>query len=224
MIGLLLAGLLSLFNTNAMADTLEDGRYWLNLFMQGKLAGEQWYWSMDTHARWRNEGQHFDTLILRPAVFYKLDPKTSLWLGYDTVNNHPDGRPSFRENRLWQQFTYQFDPIGDINILSRSRLEQRDREDFSEVAHRWRQMLRITGPSGLHPQLSWVVYDELFVQLNTTAWVTRKGIDQNRLFLGVNWKWDAQMNGDIGYMNQYVNSRNLDQENHILMTTLRLNF
>ena len=53
----------------AVADTEEDGRYWFSLYTQGKLPAENFYWSMDTHPRWREEGQHFDQLILRPSVF-----------------------------------------------------------------------------------------------------------------------------------------------------------
>lgn len=215
---------LALLVSQAVADTEEDGRYWFNVYMQGQLYGENLYWSMDTHPRWRNEGEHFDTLILRPAVFYKLTPKASIWLGYDTIIQHPSSKAAFEENRLWEQFTYQFDPVGDVTVTSRSRLEQRDREDFSEIAHRWRQMLRVVGPTGVHPQLSWVVWDELFVQLNATDWVVKRGVDQNRLFLGANWKFDTQMNAEFGYLNQYVNGRTFDQENHVLLTTLRINF
>ncbi len=206
------------------ADTEEDGRYWFSVYLQGKLPVEQLYWSMDTHPRWREEGQHFDQLILRPALFYKLDAQRSIWLGYDTVINHPAGQSAFRENRLWEQFQMQFDEVASITFTSRTRLEQRRREDVSEIGHRLRQMVRAVTPSGVHPKLSWLVYDELFVNLNETDWGVRRGIDQNRLFLGVNWKFSDQSNVDVGYLNQFINTRTVDRENHVLMTTLRFNF
>jgi hypothetical protein len=53
----------------ARANTDEDGRYWLSMYAQGKLPVENVYWSMDVHPRWREEGEQFDQLILRPAVF-----------------------------------------------------------------------------------------------------------------------------------------------------------
>lgn len=208
----------------AMADVEEDGRYWLNIYAQGKLPVENLYWSMDTHPRWRDEGKHFDTLILRPAIFYKVTPKASVWLGYDTVINHPAGASSYKENRLWQQFLYQFDPVANVSWSSRSRLENRDREDFSEHAYRWRQMVRASMPSTLNPHLSWVVYDELFINFNDTNWGVRKGFDQNRLFLGINWKFSDFSNADIGYLNQYINTKTVDRENHVLMTAIRFNF
>lgn len=214
----------ALVSQASRAEVEEDGRYWLNIYAQGKLPVENLYWSMDTHPRWRDEGEHFDTLILRPSIFYKLNSKASIWLGYDTVRNHPASASAYRENRLWEQFSYQFDTIGDVAISSRSRLEHRDREDFSKIAYRWRQMFRVSKPSSMDPHLSWVVYDELFINFNDTDWGVRKGFDQNRLFLGVNWKFSDFSNVDVGYMNQYVNTRTIDRDNHILMTAVRFNF
>lgn len=206
------------------ADTEEDGRFWLSLYTQGKLPAENFFWSMDTHPRWREEGRHFDQLILRPSVFYKLNPKASVWLGYDTIINHPASQGTHKEKRLWQQFQYQFDEVANVSFLSRTRVEQRRREDFQDVGHRVRQMVRASTPSKIHPHLSWVVFDELFVNLNQTEWGVRRGIDQNRLFLGVNWKFSDFSNVDIGYLNQFVHSRRIDRESHVLMSTFRFNF
>ncbi|MCC4585772.1 DUF2490 domain-containing protein [Xanthomonas melonis] len=208
----------------AHASTEEDGRYWLSIYAQGKLPVENLYWSMDIHPRWREEGEQFDQLILRPAVFYRLNPKASVWMGYDTIISHPAGQPSNRENRWWGQFQYQFDPVANISITSRTRLEQRHREDFSDEGYRVRQMIRATRPSSLAPQLSWVVFDEVFVNLDQTSWGARRGLDQNRLFVGINWKFNAISNVDVGYLNQFVNTRAVDRENHVLMTTFRFNF
>ncbi|WP_232410974.1 DUF2490 domain-containing protein [Methylophilus sp. 5] len=210
--------------SQAVADTEEDGRYWFSLYTQGKLPADNFYWSMDTHPRWRNEGQHFDQLILRPSVFYKFNPKTSVWLGYDTIISHPPSQSSQRENRLWQQFQYQFDEVASVTLTSRTRLEQRRREDFQDVGHRLRQMVRVTTPLPVHPKLSLVMFDELFVNLNQTEWGAQRGIDQNRFFIGANWKFSDFSNVETGYLHQFINTRTVDRENHVLMTTVRFNF
>ncbi len=219
---LILATLISC--KNAIAETIEDGRYWFSLYTQGPLPKENFYWSLDIHPRWREEGRHFDTLILRPSLIYKITPKTSIWTGYDTINNHPAGQSSFQENRLWEQVMHQFEPFGALTLTVRTRFEQRDREDYSDIAHRLRQMVRATTPSSLHQQLSWVVWDELFINLNQTDWGVMRGTDQNRLFLGANWKFDELSNLEVGYINQYVNGKTIDRENHILSSTIRFNF
>ena len=185
---------------------------------------ENFYWSLDIHPRWREEGRNFDTLILRPSLIYKITPKTSIWTGYDTINNHPAGQSSFQENRLWEQVMHQFEPFGALTLTVRTRFEQRDREDYSDIAHRLRQMVRATTPSSLHQQLSWVIWDELFINLNQTDWGVMRGTDQNRLFLGANWKFDELSNLEVGYINQYVNGKTIDRENHILSSTIRFNF
>lgn len=219
---LILATLISC--KNAIAETIEDGRYWFSLYTQGPLPKENFYWSLDIHPRWREEGRHFDTLILRPSLIYKITPKTSIWTGYDTINNHPAGQSSFQENRLWEQVMHQFEPFGALTLTVRTRFEQRDREDYSDIAHRLRQMVRATTPSNLHQQLSWVVWDELFINLNQTDWGVMRGTDQNRLFLGANWKFDELSNLEVGYINQYVNGKTIDRENHIISSTIRFNF
>ncbi len=219
---LILATLISC--KNAIAETIEDGRYWFSLYTQGPLPKENFYWSLDIHPRWREEGRHFDTLILRPSLFYKISPKTSVWLGYDTIKNHPQSQASFQENRLWEQVMHQFEPFSGLTLTVRTRFEQRDREDYSDIAHRLRQMVRATTPSSIHQQLSWVVWDELFINLNQTDWGVMRGTDQNRLFLGANWKFDDLSNLEVGYINQYVNGKTIDRENHILSSTIRFNF
>lgn len=85
-------------------------------------------------------------------------------------------------------------------------------------------MIRAVRPSSLSPQLSWVAFNELFVNLDQTQWGARSGIDQNRVFVGINWKFNAISNVDVGYLNQFVNNRTIDRENHVLMTTFRFNF
>jgi len=219
---LILATLISC--KNAIAETIEDGRYWFSLYTQGPLPKENFYWSLDIHPRWREEGRNFDTLILRPSLIYKITPKTSIWTGYDTINNHPAGQSSFQENRLWEQVMHQFEPFGALTLTVRTRFEQRDREDYSDIAHRLRQMVRATTPSSLHQQLSWVIWDELFINLNQIDWGVMRGTDQNRLFLGANWKFDELSNLEVGYINQYVNGKTIDRENHILSSTIRFNF
>ncbi|RXD91142.1 DUF2490 domain-containing protein, partial [Xanthomonas perforans] len=55
-------------------------------------------------------------------------------------------------------------------------------------------------------------------------WGAQRGLDQNRVFVGINWKFNAIANADVGYLNQFVNTRTVDRENHVLMTTFRFNF
>ncbi|HSH86423.1 MAG: DUF2490 domain-containing protein [Methylophilus sp.] len=211
-------------SSHAYAGPQVDGGYWFNLRMQGELPVHHFYWDMDINPRWRDEGKHLDTLYLRPAVFYKPDAKTSLWLGHDTIASHPDGKSSYQENRWWQQFQYQFEPYHSITFTNRSRLEERTREGFHDTGHRLRQMFRAAQPVTNHPALSVVVSDEVFINVDQTDWGAHRGLDQNRFFVGVNWKIDKSYVLETGYLNQLVNKATRNLENHVVTTTLSFKF
>jgi len=216
---------LLLLSTQANADTEEDGRFWLNVNATGALPLENWRWYAELQPRWREEGSHFDQLLIRPAVFYALNKQTSLWLGYAHVTTHPNSKPSFEENRVWQQLLHNFEPVGSLSIQSRTRLEQRFIENSHETGHKIRQMIRLTMPSAISPKLHWVAYDEYFINLNDTDYGARRGFDQNRAFLGVNWAFQPDVKFEVGYLNQYVNQHGKpDSENHVASSTLVLSF
>lgn len=206
------------------AETIEDGRYWFALATQGKLPVENWSWNFDVHQRFRDEGARADNFFIRSAINYSINPKLGIALGFDHVVNHPAGKEASDENRLWQQISYKLDPIAGVNLSSRTRLEQRWREGGDDTGYRLRQMIKATIPLAVNPKLSVVAYDELFINLSNTDWGVSRGNDQNRIFLGVNWAFTQSASIETGYLNQYVNTPNIDRVNHVLATTLRLNF
>ena len=207
-----------------LADTIEDVRYWFALSTQGKLPLKDWGWMFDVNQRYRDEGAHADSFFIRTGISHQINPKTSVGLGFDHIVNHPAGKVASDENRLWQQIAYKFDPVLGINLSSRTRLEQRWREGGNDTAYRLRQMIKATVSLDINPKLSIITYDELFINLNETDWGVRRGNDQNRAFLGINWAFTPSASIETGYLNQYVNTRNTDRLNHVLATTLRLNF
>jgi len=223
-IRILIALYLTVFLPFANAETDEDGRFWLNMNAQGALSNTSFGWYMEIQPRWREEGEAFDTLIIRPAVFYKINDSSSLWLGYGNVQTHPSGNSTKTEHRLWQQYLYNFDPFQGIKVQSRTRLEQRRLEQASETGYKLRQMLRATKTLEHVPSLYLVAWDEYFVNLNDTDWGAKQGFDQNRLFLGLGSKFNSTFAFEIGYLNQYVNTQAIDGMNHVLSTTINFNF
>lgn len=222
-----LRGILGLFCTlvilSAHAETEEDGAFWLNVNAQGALPVEGLHWYAEVQPRWRQEGKHFDASILRPSLFYAVNDHVSGWFGYANIRFHPNGQSAREENRLWQQFLYKLEPIDRLYVQSRTRLEQRHFEHTSDTGHRLRQLFRISTPV-FSSAYSLVFWDEYFIHLNDTDWGANRGFDQNRVFIGVNSKLDSQASIEVGYLNQFVNSRNVDKENHVFSTTLNLSF
>jgi Protein of unknown function (DUF2490) len=213
-----------IFSTNAYAQPIEDGRIWLGLSLQGKLADTGLNWSAELQPRWREEGDNLDQLIIRPALFYKLDAKSSVWFGYEKVINHPESKATFDEHRLWQQYSYTFDPINTLTIQNRTRLEERRKEHGKETNYRLRQMLKVSMPLEINPKFSLIVSDELFINFNNTDWGVRSGFDQNRLFMGAGYVFNPTVKLEAGYLNQYVNSNPVDKMNHVLSSTVSFSF
>jgi Protein of unknown function (DUF2490) len=210
--------------TNVQAETIEDGRHWLNFGLAGPLPVDTWSWTLDLRPRWRDEGQNFDQFVASGFVIKQINSQASLGLGVDHVQNHPAKRESFEENRLSSQFLYKFEPFAGIKLQSRTRFELRRREHFDDTAYRLREMLRASWTIPQHPDWSLVLFDELMIHVNNTDWNVRRGIDQNRIFLGVNYKFNEHVSIESGYLNQHVNTRTIDRENHILNSTLRYSF
>lgn len=216
--------LCGLFSMSVSASPDEDGRAWFTVNAIGSLPAKNWHWYAEFQPRWREEAREFDQLIIRPAVYYAVSQQSSVWAGYAHVVTDPSGQKSFDEHRIWQQFLHNFQPIHSVSIQSRTRLEQRLIENADDDGHRVRQMLRLTMPSKLHAQLTWVAYDEYFLNLNETDYGARRGFDQNRAFVGVNWTFNPRVKLEVGYLNQYINAKNTNSMNHVVSTMFNLFF
>lgn len=211
------------FVSNLHAEVEEDGAFWINLNAQGKLPSDNFNWYAEYQPRWRQEGKHLDVSIIRPAIYYSINENSSVWVGYANVRFHPSGRSSREENRLWQQYLLKFEPVENVYMQSRTRFEQRHFENASDTGYRLRQLFRVSVPIKA-TSYSFVFWDEYFLHMNDTDWGAVRGFDQNRAFLGVNAKINPHVALEVGYLNQLINTRNIDRENHVLSTTLNLQF
>jgi hypothetical protein len=192
-------------------------------------AFQQWqpnFTSFPLRGRWRG---YFETnpregdgqlrqLLIRPALEYRASKRLSIFAGYcwNYIPNVP------RENRPFQQITVT-NQIKKLTLTNRSRLEQRIFDHLNRVSVRARHMVRASYP--IVGSYYGVVYEELFVNLNTVENGPQKGIDQNRFFVGVGKQINRAVRGEIGYQLQYVNAADRfdDQANHTLLTQVFVN-
>lgn len=164
---------------------------------------------------------HFSSLLLRPAVGYQVHPNLSLWQGYAWT---PTFNPELRhEHRLFQQALMQHQ-IKKVTMVNRTRLEERFIEDARGAAIRGRHMLRLVLPLDADKNWSLVLYDEGFLNFNDVSRGPQAGIDQNRVFAGVNRRLGSQASLEAGYLNQYINRQNAaNKVNHALLVWLNFN-
>lgn len=214
----------------AQAETRDDQGLWLLALGQGSFGNEdpgpaKLRWWLDVQARFSNDADGFTQGIVRPAIGYAISNKTTLWLGYGWIPTSPASGSDYDEHRIWQQLTWSR-PVGGFSFSSRTRLEQRFRDDGDDTGWRLRQFFKAAYALPGSSNVSLVGYDELFFGLNETDWGARSGFDRNRLFLGVGWRLGQSSNSlEIGYLNQYIDSASgNDLMEHILSLNLFLNY
>ena len=84
-------------------------------------------------------------------------------------------------------------------------------------------MLRGDFPLPNAPEWAFVVYDEIFVNVNSVGNGPDSGFDQNRFFLGMNREFTKYFNMDLGYQMQALNNSQPGQINQIILLQFFIN-
>lgn len=225
-----------LFAYKVTAENMaEDFHTWVGIEMTGDLSKispnfKNFKYKLFSQGRFGDHSTRFTQALIRPGIGYTINEKTTAWLGYDWV---PTSRPltfrPFNDHRIWQQLSFK-DNYSFGTVVSRTRFEQRfiDIPGTSDVAHRYRQLFKISTPlSFVSPKISFVIWNEIFVDLNATDAGINSGLNQNWAFAGIGYHLNKQTIVEIGYLNQYINrSQNTrpDQLFHVLSVSMLLNF
>lgn len=189
------------FQMKAYAGT-SDFQIWTPVYLTvnftDKIQG--WY---EAQPRFGDDASQLNQLLLRTALGYKFADHWSIWQGYAWT---PNIEPKYKtENRLYQQLLYS-QKFPAINIMSRTRLEERWIKDVSGTAVRFRTLLRGQVPLADQGRWAFVVQDEIFFNVNSPTNGPDGGLDQNRVFVGINRSVNAHLNVDIGYQLQTINT------------------
>lgn len=171
---------------------------YLTVNFSDKIQG--WY---EAQPRFGDDASQVNQLLLRTALGYRVADHWSIWQGYAWT---PNIEPKFKtENRIYQQLLY-IQKFPALKIMSRTRLEQRWIKDVSGTAVRFRTLLRGQVPLGDQGRWSIVGQDEIFFNLNSPTNGPDSGLDQNRLFVGINRVMNEHLNVDAGYQFQSINT------------------
>ncbi len=159
------------------------------------------------------------------------------WILTDPYGEQPVLTP-FNEHRIWQQFALQ-QKTGKLAFHHRYRLEQRYLESVKLLSngayeydgyllrHRARYRMMITMPLTQRESMSnslFVVWsDEIFIGLGDG--VIQNFFDQNRMYLGLGYRFNAMTNLQLGYLNQRILKldRTRQENNHTLQVALTKN-
>jgi hypothetical protein len=225
-----LAAVLALGVLSVQGATIEDNNTWFHLTITGPLGGSRqglnrWRYSFDNPNRFANNSSEYAQGVWRAGVSYLLNSKWSVWAGYSySRTDTPYTSAPVYEHRAAQQIMWA-DRAGEFSLSSRQRLEERFPDVGQDTGFRYRHQLRVSHPLGLAPPLSWVLWDEIFFNLNDTDYGATSGLEQNRAFAGFGWKWSEVTRSEVGYLNQYGwRPGKDDRVNHVLAIYLTLTF
>ncbi len=165
-----------------------------------------------------------DTLLLRGAIGYQLQENIALYQGYGYI---PTYDPNRDEHRSFQELFIK-QPFSDgLALAHRFRLEQRFLKGIDDVAYRFRYFGRLTKKLPfINENLSLAINEEVFINLNDADGGPQSGFNQNRLFLGLNYRINSQLALEVGYQNQFINGRRGadDVMNHITFFGVQTKF
>jgi hypothetical protein len=189
------------------SQTLTDDRKWLSFIF--------------SQLRFIDQGHPLQVALLEGGMGYRVFSHDSIWVGYRWSGHNPYN-DFYQENRLFQQYIWHLQPQ---HMVFRTRLEEIERTNQSQLTIRLRQRFALEGTHSLFRKAFSFVYDEIFFQLNNTNYMSSKFISENRLFLGLNLNSSKQAWWEIGYINQFqfrTPQENQNQMSHI--ASLNYNF
>jgi hypothetical protein len=162
--------------------------------------------------------------------------------GYAWVKTFPYGTQpvlhEFNEQRIFEQVNLK-DKVGRFELQHRYRIEQRFIEQYAKnssgdvvqvdpvyrnrIRYRAMVMVPLTRKEMANNTLFLNVNDELFVGVGKG--IAKNPIDQNRFIAALGWRFNAQTNIQVGYLNQFVIKSNaMDMErNHSLWVSMVYN-
>ena len=197
-----------------------------------------------TEYQWRRADgfQHWQQSLLRLGTEYIFNPKLSVMGGYAWIKTFPYGTQpilhEFNEHRIFEQLNLK-ENVGRFEVQHRYRVEQRFLEQYAinsigdvvqvdpvfrnRIRYRAMIMFPISRKEMANNTLFLNVNDELFVGFGKG--IAKNPIDQNRFIAALGWRFNAKMNVQVGYLNQFVIKSNaIDMErNHSLWISMIYN-
>ncbi len=197
-----------------------------------------------TEYQWRRADgfRNWQQSLLRFGLEYEINPKVSVMGGYAWIKTFPYGTQpilhEFNEHRMFEQVNLK-DKAGRLEVQHRYRIEQRFLEQYAlnssgnvvqvdpvfrnRIRYRALVMLPLSRKTMGDQTLFLSINNELFVGFGKG--IAKNPIDQNRFITALGWRFNAQTNIQVGYLNQFIFKSNaIDMErNHGLWISMGYN-
>ena len=205
---------------------------WVASFNTFKI-NEQFSLHFDAQVRSTDERQAVQTLLLRPGINYHLNRNFSVTGGYAYIPNRRfvgGASGLLAEHRIWTQMLYshklnraavghrlRFEQRFIPNAVARSNKVEADGfRDARRLRYFVRTILPLTKDRPFNKGFFLALQNEVFANVGDKSAVNGRFFDQNRLYGAAGYRLPNKTDVEIGYMNQYVRTRNAHVNNHII--------
>lgn len=220
------------FLVTLSASSQEQFSGWVGSFNTFRL-NNHFSLHVDAQLRSTDNLEQIGAILLRPGLNFHLNKTVVFTAGY-LLNNSRRNMAGYSsmltEHRIWQQVLFN-QKVSKTALAHRFRFEERFiprakvagdglEADGYDQAFRFRYFIRGLLPLASGPSFSsgpfLALQNEVFLNTGNKTAVNGKAFDQNRLYGAVGYRFRGKMDIEIGYMNQYSNTRTSFVNNHIL--------
>jgi Protein of unknown function (DUF2490) len=185
----------------APASASQDEQIWTTASATVKIS-DNWRLSQEIVLRMSNARNGLYEVESNTLLGFKLNKVMTIWAGYTHDPQYSNEHFSVMEHRAREQVTFDnFTKLGPGKLSARMRAEQRWRDGKDGTGWRLRPYVKWSVP--LNKKMSLNLSNETFVNLNTTSFQARTGIDRMRNLISVSGPLLKNLNGEAGYMNQH---------------------
>lgn len=214
LLGFLLA--ITIKHANGMESLNKD---WSVATIMGSFSNKPSFkYYFEPQLRLIDDSSVFNQLLLLGGVGYQINTDLLLLLGPGWIITNTTQNNLIHENRLWEQLNWRIKNSLNLNINSRTRLEERKITTTSAVAIRFRERVWLKLPIKNWQGHSFSCFDEIFLNLNNPLWVSPYLVEQNRAFIGIATQLSKSTIMDVGYLNQYIHSFKNELNNVLLLS------
>jgi hypothetical protein len=194
-------GLTALAAQSALAR--EDSQLWTSASATVELGGN-FRLSQELVSRFSDTRNGLYEIESNTLLGYRLNKSVTVWAGYTHDPQYAGGDFTIMERRAREQVTFDnFAEVGKGKLSGRLRFEQRWREGREGTGWRVRPYIKYALPLVKSGATNLNVTSEPFINLNTTSFQVKEGLDRVRNLVAVSTKLNKKITVEAGYLNQH---------------------
>lgn len=181
--------------------------------------------ALDEQLRSNEQVKRLNGITLRSAINITIKKDFIATVGYGWIaNRRTIGEVTglSPEHRIWEQLQLRH-PLFFTLLTHRLRLEQRFMSKYfvennelrnqgnsfaNRLRYQFRDILPFNGKKNFDKGLFTALQNEIFINVGNKSSVNGKYFDQNRLLLGLGYRFSKKFDLEAGYMNRYLSGIN----------------